>query len=312
MIVVFGSINVDLITPVARLPVRGETVVGGDYALVQGGKGANQALAAQCGAAAGQRVAMVGTTGSDAWGRFALERLREAGVDLSATVTGRGHTACGFISVDGAGQTLITVSPGANMETRADLLDRLQPPLSAGDWLVLQMEVPLAENWRAVAAAKAAKARRVLNLAPAMPVDEAVLSDLDLLIVNELEAAFVGQAFRLGSGDVLNTARGLAKSFGLTCIVTLGESGSVAVESDGRGWRVGCPAVAAVDTTGAGDAYVGYLVAALDRGLSLPEAMRFASAGASLSCAARGAQSAYRSRVEIERRMSELAPAQAV
>ena len=313
MIVVFGSINVDLITPVARLPVRGETVVGGDYALVQGGKGANQALAAQCGAAAGQHVAMVGTTGSDAWGGFALERLRDAGVDLSATVAGRGHTACGFISVDEAGQTLITVSPGANMETRADLLDRLQPPLSASDWLVLQMEVPLAENWRALATAKAAGARRVLNLAPAMPVDEAVLSDLDLLIVNELEAAFVGQAFRLGSGDVLDTARGLAKRFGLMCIVTLGESGSIAVAPDGRGWRVGCPAaVAAVDTTGAGDAYVGYLVAALDRSLSLPEAMRFASAGASLSCATRGAQSAYCARAEIERCMSELAPAHAV
>ena len=88
MIVVFGSINVDLITPVLQLPARGETVLGRDYAVVQGGKGANQALAAACGAAAGRRVAMVGTIGSDPWGPFALERLRAAGVDLSCVGTG--------------------------------------------------------------------------------------------------------------------------------------------------------------------------------------------------------------------------------
>src|SRR5690349_12868254 len=99
MIVVFGSLTVDLITPVERLPTRGETVVGGSYTLVQGGKGANQALAAALGGAAGQRVAMVGTVGSDAWGDFALDRLSAAGVDLSQIAKGREHTACGFISV---------------------------------------------------------------------------------------------------------------------------------------------------------------------------------------------------------------------
>lgn len=311
MIVVFGSINVDLITPVARLPARGETVVGGDYTLMQGGKGANQALAAALGAAAGRRVAMVGTTGSDAWGGVALERLRDAGVDLSAVAVGRGHTACGFISVDGAGQTLITVSPGANMEARAALLDRLAPPLTKDDWLVLQMEVPLGENWRALSRAKALGARVALNLAPAMPVDAAALDQLDLLVVNEIEASFVAAAHGLGSEDPVVVARALALRHALTCVVTLGESGSVAVEPGGRGWRAGCPAVAAVDTTGAGDAYVGYLVAALDRGAALSDAMRFASTGASLSCAVRGAQSAYQRREAIERRVGE-APVSAV
>src|SRR5262245_55276076 len=119
MIVVFGSLTVDLITPVERLPTRGETVVGGSYALIPGGKGATQALAAALGAVEGQHVSMVGTVGGDAWGEVALERLREARVELSGVGKGRGHTACGFISVDPQGQTLITVSPGANMETRA-------------------------------------------------------------------------------------------------------------------------------------------------------------------------------------------------
>lgn len=307
MIVVFGSLTVDLITPVERLPTRGETVVGGSYTLVQGGKGANQALAAALGAADGQRVAMVGTVGSDAWGKVALERLRAAGVDLSNIAKGRGHTACGFISVDGDGQTLITVSPGANMETRADALT-----IGGGDWLVMQTEVTLGENWRALAKAKAAGAKAVLNLAPAMPVEPAVLAQLDMLIVNQPEAQLIGSVLGIGSSEHLVIAREIAKAYDLTCIATLGEHGSVAIEANGHGWRVGRIDVNVVDTTGAGDAYVGYLVAALDRGVALPEAMRFASTGASLSCETRGAQSAYLGRSEIERRMQALAPAEAM
>lgn len=309
MIVVFGSINVDLITPVERLPMRGETVVGGDYTLVQGGKGANQALAAALGAAPGLRVAMVGTVGADAWGELALKRLRGAGVDLALIAKGRGHTACGFISVDGQGQTLITVSPGANMETRADALDRLQPGLRHGDWLMLQMEVPLAENWRALEKAKASGAKCVLNLAPAMPVDPAVLAKLDMLIVNQPEAQLIGAVLGIGATEHLDIAREIARRYNLTCIATLGEHGSVAIEANGSGWRVGRIDVDVVDTTGAGDAYVGYLIAALDRGAALPDAMRFASTGASLSCETRGAQSAYLTRTAIETRMRALPPA---
>jgi ribokinase len=311
MIVVFGSINVDLITPVPKLPVRGETVIGDSYTLVQGGKGANQALAAARGAAPGQRVAMLGTIGPDQWGGFALERLREADVDLSLVAKGRQHTACGFISVDGKGQTLITVSPGANMETNAGALDRLQTPLSAKDWLMLQMEVQLEENWRALAKAKAAGARRVLNLAPAMPIGREVLNDLDVLVVNQPEAQLIGKVNGI-SGNHLDIARSLAVSHNLTCIATLGDQGSVAIERDGRGWRVARLSVDVVDTTGAGDAYVGYLVSALDRGNPLPEAMRFASAGASLSCETRGAQTAYLPRDAVEARMRELPPAKPI
>lgn len=309
MIVVFGSLTVDLITPVERLPSRGETVVGGSYALVPGGKGANQALAAALGSAPEQQVAMVGTVGGDAWGEAALEKLRAAGVDLSLVAKGQGHTACGFISVDGQGQTLITVSPGANMETRADALDRLNPALGSRDWLLLQMEVTLEENWLALDRAKAAGARCVLNLAPAIPIDANVLSKLDVLVVNQPEAQLIGLVLGIGTSAHLEIARELARRHDLTCVATLGEHGSVAFEASGRGWQVGRIDVDVVDTTGAGDAYVGYLIAALDHGLALPEAMRFASAGASLSCETRGAQSAYLGREAIGRRVRELAPA---
>ena len=310
MIVVFGSINVDLITPVPNLPARGETVLGGDYAVVQGGKGANQALAAALGAAPGQRVAMVGTIGGDPWGAFSLERLRTAGVDLSCVATGRGHTACGFISVDPKGQTLITVSPGANMETRAAQFDGAR--VSRGDWLMLQMEVQLTENWTALDTANAAGARTALNLAPATAIDDDVLKRLDVLIVNQPEAHLIGKIQGIASSDYLTIARTIATRHGLTCVATLGEHGSVAVEADGRGWRVGRIGVDVVDTTGAGDAYCGYLVSALDRGAPLAEAMRFAGVGASLSCETQGAQSAYRGRAEIEARLAALPPAEAI
>jgi len=310
MIVVFGSINIDLITPVPQLPNRGETVLGGNYTVVQGGKGANQALAAQLGATDGQRVAMVGTTGGDAWGAFALECLRDAGVDLRGVATGRGHTACGFISVNPDGHTLITVSPGANMETQAAQLDGAA--FAQGDWLVLQMEVPFAENWAALDKAKAAGARTALNLAPANPIGDDVLKRLDVLIVNQPEAHLIGKNQGVTSRDYLEIARTIAMRHGLVCVATLGEHGSVAVEPSGRGWRVGRIDVDVIDTTGAGDAYTGYLVSALDRGLALSEAMRFASVGASLSCATSGAQSAYRGRAEIEARLTSLPPAEAI
>ncbi len=303
MIVVFGSINVDLITLVPHLPSRGETVLGRDYAVVQGGKGANQALAAACG---GGCVSMVGTVGTDSWGALALERLAAAGVDLSCVGQGRARTACGFISVDPGGQTLITVSPGANMETHVGLLDRLTPPLARGDWLILQMEVPFEENWRALRAAKAAGARTILNLAPAVPLDDAVLPDLDFLVVNEGEADVLGAHLRVGTRDHAGVAKALAERCGVTVLVTLGERGSIAVEPSGAALRTEALRVAVADTTGAGDAYVGYLAAALDGGAALSEAMRFASVGASLACETMGAQTAYRQRNEVLARMRAL------
>ena len=305
MIVVFGSINVDLITPVPNLPARGETVLGRDYTVVQGGKGANQALAAARGAQAGRRVAMVGTVGTDAWGSFALERLQEAGVDLTGIARGRARTACGFISVDPKGQTLITVAPGANKETRAAQLDALKPALTQSDWLVLQMEVPLEENWRALKTAKRAGARTLLNLAPAMPVEEAVLHDLDILVVNEPEAEALAAGLKIDAAEYEEVARAVAHRFRLGCIVTLGERGSIAVDAAGATLRAQALPVSVADTTGAGDAYVGYLTAALDAGAPLADAMRYASAGASLSCEIIGAQTAYRPRDDVRVRMVE-------
>jgi ribokinase len=172
------------------------------------------------------------------------------------------------------------------------------------------MEVPLEENWRALRSAKATRARTLLNLAPAMPVDEAVLRDLDILVVNEHEARTLADLFGISASGHEEISRALASRFDLTCIVTLGGAGSIAVEPSGARWSVGAPPVPVVDTTGAGDAYVGYLIAALEGGAPLGEAMRFASTGASLSCGVTGAQTGYLARADVMARMADLAPPQ--
>ena len=161
MITVFGSINLDIVTRVPRIPAPGETVLGQSYSKVPGGKGANQALAAR---RAGAAVRLVGATGIDAFADTALSLLRADGVDLSAVSQSSLPTGAAFISIDAHGQNAITVAAGANNAARGAQIEALQ--LRAGDILLLQREVPDAESEIAARATKACKARVILNLAP--------------------------------------------------------------------------------------------------------------------------------------------------
>ncbi|MGH7092836.1 MAG: PfkB family carbohydrate kinase, partial [Stellaceae bacterium] len=177
MILVFGSINVDLMVPVERLPGPGETVLGGDYALTPGGKGANQALAARRG---GATVAMAGAVGRDAFAAIGLDLLRRAGVDLSLVRETARPTGCAAITVGRGGENQIAVASGANgAVTAAQVPDHLLGPDTI---LVCQMEVPAAETAALVHRARRRDARILLNLAPAMPLDPSALGDIDLLI----------------------------------------------------------------------------------------------------------------------------------
>ncbi len=306
MIVVFGSLNVDFIMRVERLPAPGETVLGGDYLLVPGGKGANQALAAARAAETEQRVAMHGCVGSDDWGGFATSLLAEAGVLLSGVRHGDLATGCATISVDRRGENCIAVASGANMEARAERID--DSALRSDCWLLLQMEVPLAENWRLIERARAAGAKIMLNVAPAAPVPAAALDQLDVLVVNEIEAAMLAAAEGLAGTEIETLCGQLAEAHDLLCVATLGGAGAIAVGPQGR-WSVDPLPVTAVDTTGAGDAFVGCLAAALDRGEPIPEALRYASVGAGLCCAKAGTQSSFAWRGEIEAALASLAPA---
>ncbi|HEX5317639.1 MAG TPA: ribokinase [Stellaceae bacterium] len=279
MIVVFGSINVDVVVPVPGLPRPGETVLGGDYALLPGGKGANQALAAR---RAGAAVAMAGAVGEDGFAAVALDLLRRDGVDLALVRTAERPTGCAAIMVGERGENLIAVASGANHAVTADQVpDSLLGPRTV---LVCQMEVPVAETAALLRRARRLGARTVLNLAPALPI---ALDDVDWVVANRDEAA------------------GLGERAGL--IVTLGGDGAMAYLPGGG--RIAVPAlpIDPVDTTGAGDTFVGVLAAALDAGGDIDTAMRRASAAAGLSCLGRGAQPAMPDRAATDAAVLSLA-----
>lgn len=301
MITVFGSINVDMVMQVDALPAPGETVLCPEYLIVPGGKGANQAVAA---ARAGAAVRMVGTVGTDAFADTALSLLRDDGVDLSAVAASDRPTCCAAVWVDSKGENSIVVASGANLDTKAEQLSEDAP--GPDDWLVLQMEIPLAENWNAVRKTKANGGRVILSVAPAGPVPDAILADVDVLLVNEIEGNAVADAVGLPTREPRRLLADLSNRYDLTAIMTLGKRGAIAIGPSG-GWSVPVLPVSATDTTGAGDAFAGILAAALDAGESVADAARRASVGAALACQSVGAQTSLPYRAEIDSTLPNLA-----
>jgi ribokinase len=290
MILVFGSINADLIVPVPRLPRPSETVLGGDYAIFPGGKGANQALAAR---RAGAAVVLVGAVGADAFADIALDLLRREGVDTRLVRVVEQPTGCAAIMVSKDGENLIAVAPGANMSVRsAQVADEMLGPDIT---LVAQMEVPSGETEALIRRVRAHHGRVLLNLAPALPTEPALLGEIDLVIANEGEAATLGQ-------DPARHAMRLRQGF----VMTLGAAGSAAFLRDGTRLEVPALPIEPLDTTGAGDTFVGVLAAALDLGSALELALRRASAAAGLACLARGAQTAMPDSAMIAAAVSRL------
>ena len=294
MITIFGSINVDLVSRVAAAPRPGETVVGSDYALIPGGKGANQALAAR---RAGAAVRLIGVIGDDDLGRIALTELEAGGVDLSGVTRRQGTTGVAIITVDQKGENTIVLSPGANATASAA---RIPPGAFAkGDTLLLQMEVPFAESIAAARAASAAGARVILSLAPFTPLSPDELGPVAMLIVNEHEAAALARHLGLSVAGAKATVTALHRHLGRTVIATLGPDGAVAAGPDGV-HAVPALAVTPVDTTGAGDTFCGVLAALLDEGAGLETAMAKAAIAGSLACTKPGAQPSFPMRAEIE------------
>lgn len=302
MILVFGSLNMDLIMAVPALPRPGETVLTDSYVTKPGGKGNNQAVAA---ARAGAAVAMVGCVGEDEFGTRLVENLRRNGIDTSRIAKAGRPTGVAYICVDGGAENFITVACGANLETTADLVP--DSALGAGTTLLMQMEVPPEQNWAVLQRAHDAGARTILNVAPAAPVPRDALEALDVLIVNELEAAAVAAELGLEAAGPEACARFLARETDVVCVVTLGSKGAIAAEG-GTLWQVDPMPIEPVDTTGAGDAFTGVLAAALDCGLPLPEALRRASAGAALACLALGAQESLPQADAIEAAIGKVPP----
>jgi len=294
VIVVVGSINLDLVARVSRLPRPGETLAGTAFATSPGGKGANQALAAR---RAGAEVALVGAVGDDVFAPLALAELRRAGVDLARVRGVAGPTGTALIQVDDAGENTIVVVAGANATVTADRV--LDLTLAPATTVVMPLEIPLATVRAVALAAAAAGARVVVNAAPAAPLEPALLEAVDVLIVNEHEAAILAAHVGVANAPAAFAAA-MAARFGQTVIVSLGAGGALAA-AEGATLRVAAPHVEVVDSVGAGDALVGALAAALDRGAPLAVALREGVAAGSLACTRRGAQAALPSRADIAR-----------
>jgi ribokinase len=283
MVVVFGSINLDLVARVARIPAPGETLSGSAFAMAPGGKGANQALAARL---AGAEVALFGAVGRDHLAAAALVNLAAAGVRLDGVITVDSATGIALINVDDRGENAITVVPGANNQAHA-----AQVPdafLGSGNTLLMQLEVPVAEVQALAARAHRAGARVVLNAAPAIQLPAALLCDLDVLLVNEHEASFYAAACGIPPGPMALFAHA-GEQFGLAVVLTEGPRGALTV-SNGQPARFEPPQVDVIDTTGAGDALAGALAAALDRGAALPDSIAAGVAAGARACTHRGAQ----------------------
>ncbi|WP_326567339.1 ribokinase [Amycolatopsis rhabdoformis] len=285
-VLVIGSANADLVVPVDHRPAGGETVLGGDTVLSPGGKGANTAVAA---GRLGASVALLGAVGPDAYGTLLRDSLTGAGVSLDHLRTVDRPTGIAYITVTPDGENSILVSPGANSAlSPSDITDAA---LSGASVVVLSLEVPLATVSHAVSRAAASGATVLLNLSPAALLPTETLSAVDVLLVNEHEAAYL-----LGSTSADLT--GLLALGPRAAVVTLGARGAVVITPEGP-TSVASPTVRALDTTGAGDAFAGALAASLASGLSLTEAAHRAAAVAAVSVTRAGAQPSYPTAAEV-------------
>ncbi|MET9733628.1 ribokinase [Streptomyces sp. NPDC006458] len=289
-IAVLGSTNMDLVAYVTKAPRLGETVTGREFRTVPGGKGANQAVAA---AHAGATVSMIGAVGTDSFGARLRSTLEHSGVDTDHLRTVEGPSGTAHIVVDDEGANAIVVIPGAN-----GTVDHLVPGdeglIATADALLLQLEIPLPAVLAGAQAARAHGIRTILTPAPAQPLPIELLNAVDLLVPNEHEAATL-----TGRTDPRSAAVALLEEVP-EVVVTLGSAGCLYAARDAEPVTVPAPQVTAVDSTAAGDTFVGTLAVALGEGRPMPQALRWAAEAAAMSVQREGASTSMPYRSEID------------
>ena len=299
-IAVVGSANVDLTTFVHRFPKPGETVFGREFHLGFGGKGANQAVAARrCGA----DVLMVARVGDDLFGPASIEHLEAEGIDTAhMQVIANASTGVAPILVDETGQNSILVVKGANdLLTPADV-DHAAKALSQADCIVLQLEIPLETVYHTIELARSHGIRCILNPAPGQRLELARIASVDYLIPNESEAEVIGGIAVQSSEDAAACAAGLLDRGLQRVVITLGEQGALVAGTDGS--RVVPPfPVEAIDTTGAGDAFIGSFATFLAEGRSEGDALEWASLYAALSTTQVGTQTSFLDRAAFDKEL---------
>ncbi len=296
-IVVIGSCNTDMVISMDHLPLPGETLIGGEFFMNSGGKGANQAVAA---ARLGGNVSFIAKVGNDPFGKRALEQYRAEGIDVKHILTDPVQpSGVALIMVDAQGENSIAVASGANAHLTTKDLDNAKEILSRADIVLMQLETPITTVEHAANVAKRSGAKVILNPAPAQPLPESLLQNLYILIANETEAEFI-------SGTQITDMDSVARAADILCdkgvekvVITLGSRGAF-VKERGNYHQIPGLKVKAVDATAAGDTFCGALCVALAEGKNLTEAVTFANRCAAVTVTRMGAQSSLPYRSEIE------------
>ena len=297
-IVVIGSCNTDMVINMERLPLPGETLLGGKFFMNPGGKGANQAVAA---ARLGGKVLFIAKVGNDPFGVRAVDQYKAEGINTKHVLVDKEHpSGVALILVDAHGENSIAVASGANAHLMPQDIDNARGAIEDGDILLMQLETPLETVEHAALLAKQLGKKVILNPAPAHPLPESLLRNLYMLIANETEAEYI-------SGIQITDMNSVARAADIICgkgvenvVITLGSKGAF-VKERGAYHQVQGLKVKAVDATAAGDTFCGALCVALAEGRSITEAVEFANRAAAITVTRMGAQSSLPYRREVER-----------
>lgn len=293
-IIVIGSLNADLVVRAPRFPEPGETISGEDLTIIPGGKGANQAVAAS---RQGASVAMLGRVGNDSFGPTLTQNLQKNNVDTVHVLTDESATGTAIIVVDANGQNTIVLSPGANGKVTPSDVEAVS--FQDVDTLLLQLEVHLETVAHATHIARQNGVRVIFNPAPAQPLPDSLLADVDILVPNESELQLLSGQPVTDIDSAKSAARILLEKGVKTVIVTLGANGALLV-TDEQVKHIPTFKVDVVDTTAAGDAFIGGLAAALLKGKSLEGAVRYGNASGALAATKFGAQPSLPTIDEVE------------
>jgi ribokinase len=295
-ILVIGSLNMDLVISTARVPVMGETILGNGFMTVEGGKGANQAVAA---AKLGGLVAMAGCVGNDVFGRELTNNLQRNRVDTKYIRMVDGVSTGIAVIVVKEGNNFIIVDPAANYQVTTSSIAALENIIKDSSFLVLQLEIPLETVDAAIRIAKRHNVRVVLNPAPAVELTEELLSNVELLILNETESQIITGVTVNEIGDAAKVIDYIRNIGVKQVVVTLGGNGAVYNREDAI-VHLPVPTVEIVDTTAAGDSFIGATVVALSQGKSIDEAIQYANIVGTLTVTRKGAQISLPDQKEVE------------
>ena len=297
-IIVAGSLNMDLVVQAPKIPIPGETVLGHDFGTFPGGKGANQAVAA---ARQGAEVTFVGRVGADAFGEQLLAGLGSEGIETRWIGTdSNAPTGVALITLDAEGQNSIVVASGANHQLLPEHISAAKRAFSEADLLLLQLETPLPTVMAAARRAKLLGLKVVLNPAPAQPLPQELMALVDVLIPNESETALL-TGMSIDSLQEAATAAQELLTFGVDCVVmTLGDQGALIVQPDQAPIQVPSYQVEVVDTTAAGDSFVGSFAVALATGQSLETAVQRGCGAGALATTRLGAQPSIPTQKQVD------------